>query len=93
MTLKTETRFNIGEPVYFLNVNHEICKGIVSRIDSDTVVYSNTYTKENKTYTTIRYDIHTDDYNTDSYTEDTLYSTPDEIVAMFNDQIQQGDFN
>ena len=96
MTLTTKTRFNIGETVYFLNFDHKICVGTVKRIDSDTVVYTDKYTGKQSCYTTVRYDVHIDgkeDYTDDSYAEENLYSTPDEIVAMFNDQIQQGDFS
>ena len=92
MTLNSESRFEIGQTVYFLNFNHEINVGTVSRISSETVVYKNSYTGEKSVYTTIRYDVHTGDV-TDNYSEDNLYSTPDEIVAMFNDQIEKGDFN
>lgn len=92
MTLSTKTRFNIGETVYFLNFNHEINKGTVMRIDSETVVYKDKYTGVESCYTTVRYDVHSGECCEDRYTEDDLYSTPDEIVAMFNDQIEQGDF-
>lgn len=94
MTLTAETRFNIGDTVYFLNFNHEITKGIVTRIDSNVVVYRDTYTNAMTEYTTVRYDVVTSgEYTDESHTEDTLYSSPDEILAMFNDQIEQGDFD
>ena len=94
MTLTAETRFNIGDTVYFLNFNHEITKGIVTRIDSNVVVYKDTYTGAISQYTTIRYDVVTNtEYTDEPHTEDTLYSSPDEILAMFNDQIEQGDFD
>lgn len=94
MTLTAETRFNIGDPVYFLNFNHEITKGFVTRIDSNVVVYKDNYTGAVSQYTTIRYDVVTNtEYIDESHTEDTLYGSPDEILAMFNDQIEQGDFD
>ena len=93
MTLNTKTRFDIGETVYFLNFNHEINKGTVTRISSETIVYKDTYTGAKSCYTSVRYDVHTDDYVSDNYSEDNLYSTPEEIVSMLNDQIERGDFD
>lgn len=94
MTLTAETRFNVGDTVYFLNFNHEITKGIVTRIDSNAVVYRDTYTDAMTEYTIVRYDVITSgEYTNESHTEDTLYGSPDEILAMFNDQIEQGDFD
>lgn len=94
MTLTSNTRFNLGDPVYFLNVNHEITKGFVTRIDCNTIVYKDSYTGEQKSYNVIKYDVVTNgEYTSDIYVEECLYSTPEEIIAMFNDQIEQGNFD
>lgn len=92
MILTVETRFNIGDPVYFLNVNHEITRGVVTKIDSDTVVYRDSYTGVQKQCVLTKYDVTYSTGCSDGYLEESLYSTPDEILAMFNDQIEQGDF-
>lgn len=83
----------MGDTVYFLNFNHEIVKGTVSKIDATTVVYKDSYTGEQKSYSNIQYCIHTNYPDNQRCDENNLYSTPEEIVAMFNDQIEQGDFD
>ena len=93
MKLAAETRFDIGDTAFFLNINHEITAGIITRINCESIVYRDKLTGEHRTYTVIRYDLSTDSELVDnSQIEEDLYSTPDEILAMFNDQVQQGNF-
>ena len=93
MTLKTETRFNIGDPVYFLNTGHEITKGTVIRIDARVIAYNSSYTGKQEDFARVEYEVSTTRFYNETYSEEDLYSTPDEIVAVLNDQIERQDFD
>lgn len=89
MTLSVDTRHQLGGIAYFLNANHEITKGVIKRIDSHIIAYKDNYTEVLKTYEIVKYDISVADDYIVTVDEDNLYSTPDEILAMFNDQVQE----
>ena len=93
MEITVNTRYDIGDTVYFLNETHDITKGCVNRIITTTRIYKDSYTGQQKDFAVTEYDVSTTRLDDHQYTEDELYSTPDEIVAMFNDQIEHGEFD
>jgi hypothetical protein len=94
MTLTAETRFNIGDPAYFLDENHEITKGIVREIECKFDIYKNWYEDSQKSCIRIKYALRIEDIQDSQYIfEDHLFKDPNEIIAVLNDQIERGDFN
>lgn len=93
MTLTTETRFNIGDTGYFLNNDHEITKGVIEKIDTRFIVYTNSYTDLRDKFVNVEYTLTVGGLESYECSEDNLYSTPDEILAMFNDQLEKREFD
>lgn len=94
MTLTTETKFNIGDTVYFIDVmDGRIGKGAVTKINVKTVCYRDKYTDELKDYIDIEYDLYSDYPDVQHFNEERLFSTPEEIMAGFQQQIKDGDYS
>lgn len=94
MTLTTETRFNIGDTAYFLDEEHDITKGIVREINCTFDIYKDWYDDLQKSCIRIKYILRVEDVQDSKYIfEDHLFKDPNEIIAVLNDQIENGDFN
>ena len=94
MTLTTETKFNIGDPVYFIDViEGRIGKGIITKINVKTVCYKDKYTDELKNYVDIEYDLYSNYPDVQHFNEGRLFSSPEEIVAGFQQQIKDCDYS
>lgn len=94
MTLKVETRFNIGDLGYYLDDDHTIRKGIVREVKCTHDVYKSWYDDLQKSCTRIEYILRIEDIqDSKSIFEDHLFKDPNEIVAILNDQIEKGEFD
>ena len=94
MTLTTETKYNIGDPVYFIDVmDGRIAKGVITKINIKTVCYKDKYTDELKDYVDIEYDLYSNYPEFQHFNEERLFSSPEEIMAGFQQQIKDSDYS
>ena len=94
MTLTTETKFNIGDPVYFIDViEGRIGKGVITKINVKIVRYRDKYTDALKDYVDIEYDLYSNYPDVQHFNEERLFSSPEEIMAGFQQQIRNDDYN
>ena len=94
MTLTTETRYNIGDTVYFIDVmDGRIGKGIITKINVKTVCYKDKYTDELKDYIDIEYDLYSNYPDVQHFNEERLFNSPEEIMAEFQQQIKDCDYS
>jgi hypothetical protein len=94
MTLTTETKFNIGDPVYFIDViEGRIGKGVITKVNVKIVRYRDKYTDELKDYVDIEYDLYSNYPDVQHFNEERLFSSPEEIMAGFQQQIKDCDYS
>ena len=94
MTLTTKTKYNIGDVVCFIDVmDGRIGKGIIIKINVNTVRYRDKYTDEIKDYVDIEYDLYSNYPEVQHFNEERLFSSPEEIMAGFQQQIKDGDYS
>lgn len=94
MTLTTETKYNIGDTAYFIDVmDGRIGKGVITKINVKTVCYRDKYTDELKDYVDIEYDLYSNYPDVQHFNEERLFSSPEEIMARFQQQIKDCDYS
>ena len=94
MTLTTETKFNIGDTAYFLDVNHDITKGVVTKIENKIIVHKDWYTEQKSTFILTEYILKIADIQDSArIPEEKLFNNPEDIVAVLNEQIKNRTFD
>lgn len=91
MILTIETRFDVGDTAYFLDINHDITKGVVREVKVEHDVYKSVYDDLQRSFTGIKYVLRVNGLqDSETVFEEHLFKDPNEIVAVLNDQIEQG---
>ena len=94
MILTTETKYNIGDTAYFIDVmDGRIGKGVITKINVKTVRYRDKYSDEIKDYIDIEYDLYSNYPDVQHFNEERLFNSPEEIMAGFQQQIKDGDYS
>lgn len=94
MTLTTETKYNIGDTAYFIDVmDGRIGKGVITKINVKTVRYRDKYTDALKDYVDVEYELYSNYPDVQHFNEERLFSSPEEIMAGFQQQIKDCDYS